>query len=80
MTSRGMRPVVFALCLLAVAASKPKTAADWRKVVDEKLGDVDAAWTSKDDPADVATDDDELLRQMELRRQAGPDITTLDDK
>lgn len=75
--TRAAVAAVLALLLCSAAASKPKSAADWSKVVRTKLGDVDAEWSKDDAPEELETDDDALLSEMERRKQMEPNLNEL---
>lgn len=68
------------LLLLCVwpAHCRPKSPAEWNKLVEEKLGDVDAEWAAADSPDDVSTDNDALYAEMERRRVEIPDIEAME--
>ena len=68
---------VVAALLCAGHAGKPKTAADWKKLEKDRLGDLDASWGATDSLEDLETDNDVLYNEMQRRQQQAPDVESL---
>jgi hypothetical protein len=70
--------VIVATLVVTQVYARTKTAAEWKKIVDERLGDVDADWSKDDSREDLENDNDVLYRTMEARSRAMPDLNAMD--
>ncbi len=54
------------------AGKKPRTAKEWSRVSEETFNSVEGSWQVGDDPDELLTEDEVLIREMDRRRHEAP--------